>query len=84
MTANVTVRYYAAARAAAGIDEEGLPLPADLPLQSLLAGLASRHGADLARVLDISSFLINGLNGPRDRVVPADATVDVLPPFAGG
>ncbi len=78
----VTVRYFAGARAAAGTAEEKLPA-ADV--DALVAELTTRHGADLARVLAVASFLVNGTSC-RDRAapLPTDATVDILPPFAGG
>ncbi|MDT7583666.1 MAG: sulfur-carrier protein, partial [Pseudonocardiales bacterium] len=43
------------------------------------------HGAALARVLDASSLLLDEV-AVRDRSLrlPAGATLDVLPPFAGG
>jgi sulfur-carrier protein len=79
----VTVRYFAGARAAAGVAEE--PAPDGLSLDALLATLADRHGDRLARVLTAATFLVDGV-ARRDRgaALPADATVDVLPPFAGG
>jgi molybdopterin converting factor small subunit len=83
-TAMITVRYFAGAQAATGVEAEQLPLAAPLPLEELAGELARRHGADLARVLEAASFLIDEVPGPRDRVVPTGATVDVLPPFAGG
>ncbi|MFI7589935.1 MoaD/ThiS family protein [Spongisporangium articulatum] len=79
-----TVRYFAAAAAAAGCDEEKLDLPADLPLTALVEQLSFRYGPKLSLVLASSSFLIDGVAGSRERSVPAGATVDVLPPFAGG
>ncbi|VEI13181.1 MoaD/ThiS family protein [Trueperella bialowiezensis] len=38
----------------------------------------------LSRVLELSSFLVNGVRAESADVLPADADVDVLPPFAGG
>ncbi len=86
MTADavVTIRYFAGAQAAAGVGEERLPAAGPVPLKELADELARRHGPVLARVLDAAAFLIDEVPGPRDRVVPAGATVDVLPPFAGG
>lgn len=80
----ITVRYFAGAQAAAGTDEETLPEGADRTVQEVAELLATRHGAELARVLAASTFLVNEVAGPRDRVVPTGATLDVLPPFAGG
>jgi molybdopterin synthase sulfur carrier subunit len=80
----VTVRYFAGAQAAAGTGEEQVPFPGARPLEELAGELARRHGPGLARVLEAAAFLIDEVPGPRDRVVPTGATVDVLPPFAGG
>ena len=80
-----TLRYWAAAKAAAGTHEE----PYDAAtLADLLASARNRHGRNLAIVLDRSTFLIDGVavgSKPHDDVVLADGTVvEVLPPFAGG
>jgi molybdopterin synthase sulfur carrier subunit len=80
----ITIRYFAGAEAATGLAEEVLPAAAPQPLETLADELARRHGPGLARVLDAASFLIDEVPGSRDRVVPTGATVDVLPPFAGG
>lgn len=81
--AEVTVRYWAGAREAAGVEEEHVG--ADTVGQVLQA--LSARGGRLAEVLARSSVLVDG------RVVRADApdlalaegqTVEVLPPFAGG
>jgi sulfur-carrier protein len=84
-TATVTIRYFAAARAAAGVETEPLELRKDATVDDALAAIRERHGAELARVLDRCSFLLDEV-AVRDRsaIVPADATLDILPPFAGG
>ncbi len=76
------MRYFAAARAAAGRQEESIDA-ADL--DELIATLGQRHGERLTLVLKACSFLVDGL-GCRDGATPltAASTVDVLPPFAGG
>ncbi|MGH3655106.1 MAG: MoaD/ThiS family protein [Micromonosporaceae bacterium] len=76
------VRYFAGARAAAGRTEEKVTAGT---LDDLVGMLVSAHGDGLARVLGAASFLVDGVAW-RDRTaaLPADATVDVLPPFAGG
>jgi molybdopterin synthase sulfur carrier subunit len=84
-TTTVAVRYFAAARAAAGVEGEKVQLPADATVDAALAALREQHGAEFARVLDRCSFLLDEV-AVRDRTTPlgADATLDVLPPFAGG
>ena len=81
----VTVRYFAAARAAAGVETEPVPVPAGATVDILLKTVRAARGDDLARVLDRCSFLLDEV-AVRDRDTPLRdaATVDVLPPFAGG
>jgi molybdopterin converting factor small subunit len=79
----VTVRLFAAARAAAGISETSAP-PGSL--QSVLDGLVSNSPA-LATVLPRCSYLIDGVathEEPSHIEVGEGSEVDVLPPFAGG
>lgn len=85
--AEVLVRYFGAAKAASGVDQERLP--AGRPLADLLADLRTREGTpgspSLSKVLDRSSFLLNEV-ALRDRTIvlrPGDV-LDILPPFAGG
>ena len=80
----VTVRYFAAARAAAGTGTEMIDLPAGATLANLVAALQSRD-AQLATVLARCSYLCDGV-AVRDREMPLNPaqTIDVLPPFAGG
>ena len=78
----VTVRYFAGARAAVGVDTE--TREADT-LADLVAQVADAHGERLERVLTACSFLVDGTS-TRDAATPLrpGAVVDVLPPFAGG
>ena len=78
----VTVRYFAGARAASGVDTESRE--ADT-LDQLVGQLVDEHGEKLERVLTACSFLVDGTS-TRDRalVLSPGAVVDVLPPFAGG
>ena len=83
----VTVRYWAAAKQAAGVAEENL---AAGTLAEMLAAVLARHPAapGLETVLARSSFLIDGeqaRTGPPEGVtLPEGAVIEVLPPFAGG
>jgi sulfur-carrier protein len=78
----VLVRFFAAARAAAGTQEEKTTAGS---LDDLVATLGADHGEPLATVLKRCSFLVDGLAWhDRSAPLPADVTVDVLPPFAGG
>jgi molybdopterin synthase sulfur carrier subunit len=80
----VTVRYFAAARAAAGAESETVTLPPDATVAELVDGLAGRD-ARLAAVLSRCSYLRDGI-AVRDDAKPLGNgdTIDVLPPFAGG
>ncbi|GAA5195620.1 MULTISPECIES: MoaD/ThiS family protein [Arthrobacter] len=86
------VRYFAAARAAAGVEEEHHDLPEGTGLDGLIAAVLAVERPEppagtppLARIISRSSFLRNEV-AVRDRSAPlgADDVVDVLPPFAGG
>ncbi len=76
------VRLFAAARAAAGTASVDVPAGS---VAGVLAVLADKYGEPLARVLARSSYLVDGVAcHDRDAPLAAGATVDVLPPFAGG
>jgi molybdopterin synthase sulfur carrier subunit len=81
----LTVRYFAGARAAAGVPDESIELTGESTVADVLTLVHERHGEKLGRVLAASSFLLDGV-AVRDRgvAVPPGAMLDVLPPFAGG
>lgn len=75
----VTVRLFAAAREAAGIDR--LEITAGPVIPALLGlGLGPRFEA----VLQVCSVVSDGYRLESGDAVPEGALVDVLPPFAGG
>ena len=78
------MRYFAAARAAAGSDSEQLTVRAGATVGELVDTLGGRS-QEFARVLGRCSYLCDGL-AVRDQGQPLQAgnTIDVLPPFAGG
>ena len=83
----VTVRYWAAAKQAAGVAQE--TLSAATLAEALAAAVAKRAApAGLEAVLARSSFLVNGeqAGGRAAETVSLDegAVIEVLPPFAGG
>lgn len=82
---SIVVRYFAAARHAAGRDEESLDLPAAGTLGTVLQAIGERHGDSMIKVLARCSFLLDevAVTVPA-RTVHDGATLDVLPPFAGG
>jgi molybdopterin synthase sulfur carrier subunit len=80
----VTVRYFAAARAAAGAESETVVVRPGTTVAELVDRLAVR-GSGLATVLSRCSYLCDG-TAVRDETAPLRPgnTIDVLPPFAGG
>lgn len=84
----ILVRYWAAAKAAAGRAEE--ELPAVGTLAELLDAVRARYGAgsQLDVVLARCSYLVDevspGKRPPAEVALAPGAVVDVLPPFAGG
>ena len=85
--AKVTIRYWAAAKEAAGMAEESLD--AMTLRDALNAAVASRRPDNrLATVIARSSFLVNadpvGRAARESIVLDEGAVIEVLPPFAGG
>lgn len=87
---SVVVRYWAAARAAAGVDSDTVAVGDGTTLAAVLDAVRERH-ADRPRLRDVvsvCSVLVGdrpvGSTDPHDvRLSPGD-TVELLPPFAGG
>jgi molybdopterin converting factor small subunit len=80
-----TIRFWAAARDAAGIAEE--PYDASTLAEALIS-VRERHGDVLSRVLARCSYVVDEAPvGGREHAtveLSAGGTVEVLPPFAGG
>jgi molybdopterin converting factor small subunit len=76
----VTVRYWAGARAAAEVASD--VVSGSTVGEVVDAAVALRPA--LAPVAEVATFLLDGSAATRERPVPAGATVEVLPPFAGG
>lgn len=80
-----TVRYWAAAKAAAGVPDESTTAPT---LAQALEELRGRHDERFTTVLGRCSFVVDGDPvGGRDHAsvrLAGGGLVDVLPPFAGG
>jgi molybdopterin synthase sulfur carrier subunit len=80
--ARVVVRYFAAARDAAGVSEE--TVEADT-MRACMSVIEAAHGPELQRVMKVCTFLVDGLRTrDLDRPLLGDVEIDVLPPFAGG
>ncbi len=80
-----TIRYWAAAKAAAGVESE--PYAADTLAEALDAARA-QHSDEFTRVLTVCSFVIDGdpvgTRAHAEVKLPDGGSVEVLPPFAGG
>lgn len=75
----VTVRYWAGAKRAAGVDHELLAADSVGELRGVLAARPV-----LAALSAVASFLVDGQRAGDDTRLADGAEVDVLPPFAGG
>ena len=80
----VTVRFFAAARAAAGAESDLLTLGPDATVADMVSELCCRSD-ELAQVLRRCSYLCDGV-AVRNQAIKLQSgqIVDVLPPFAGG
>ncbi|MFC9978882.1 MoaD/ThiS family protein [Gordonia sp. NPDC127522] len=80
----LTVRFFAAARAAAGAEEKVIDVDPSTPLGVLENTLAAGNPS-LAEVLARCSYLRDEIAfSDRTRALGTCTTLDVLPPFAGG
>ena len=85
------IRYFAAAAASAGVEQEEIVTGTAMARSEVQQLLTSRHPSapagekTLAHVLPQCSWLVDGvaLRDEQGAIAPS-ATVDVLPPFAGG
>jgi len=77
----VTLRYWAGARAAAGVAEE--TLETGPTVGDVLDDAVAAH-PDLRDVVAVCSVLLEGRAVGRDAVVGEEQVLEVLPPFAGG
>jgi molybdopterin synthase sulfur carrier subunit len=85
----IRVRYWAAAKAAAGVDSDDVPVSGPITLAQLRAQAVELHpGTRLAEVLAVCSTLVGdqpvGRADPASVVIEPGASVEFLPPFAGG
>ena len=85
----ITVAYWAAARAAAGVATETFAVAGPTSLDEVVRRVLDAHpGEQMARVIGVCSALVgdrpSGNHPPQDVVVAPGERVDFLPPFAGG
>lgn len=80
----VTIRYWAAAKEAAGVPEE--TVAAATLGDAIEVAVANRASDDrLRNVLKRSSFLVNGTRvKAAETPLEEGAVIEILPPFAGG
>jgi molybdopterin synthase sulfur carrier subunit len=88
-TATVTVRYWASARAAAGVETDDLATTGALTLTDVVRRVAALHpGTRLPGVIEACSVLVGDepvkSRDPDSVLVRPGQTVEFLPPFAGG
>ncbi|MFD7076116.1 MoaD/ThiS family protein [Nocardioides sp. NPDC059952] len=89
MTKVIEVRYWAAAKSAAGTPSDQIEVDGPLTLAEVVRRAAELHaGTRLPEVLKVCSALIGdrpaGTADPDGIEVPPGSTVEFLPPFAGG
>jgi molybdopterin synthase sulfur carrier subunit len=86
----VTLRYWASARAAAGTDSDALEVHGTVTLADLVARAREAHADSpkFAQVLSCCSMMLGDrpvtTDDPASVLVHPGATVEFLPPFAGG
>lgn len=85
----VTLRYWASARAAAGTDSEALDVSGPVSLAELVARVRAAHDSrHFSDVLACCSVMVGDrpvtTDDPTTVMVEPGATVEFLPPFAGG
>lgn len=85
----ITARYWAGARSAAGVDEDVFEVTGPVTLTELVGRVLAAHpGPQVARTIGVCSVLLGdrpvSSQEADDVVVAPGATVEFLPPFAGG
>ena len=85
----VTLRYWASARAAAGTDSEALAVSGPVSLAELVTRVREAHDSRrFSDVLSCCSVMVGDrpvtTDDPAAVIVQPGATVEFLPPFAGG
>ncbi len=88
-TEAITVRYWASARSAAGVESDRIAVNGPVSLADVVARAVGLHpGTRLGEVLHVCSVLVGdrpvASEEPADVLVPPGASVEFLPPFAGG
>lgn len=79
----VEVRYFAAAREAAGTETEAVEVAEGATLASLLGTVVDRH-ADLADLAPVLRFAVGERFARTDETLTEGDVVALLPPVSGG
>jgi molybdopterin converting factor small subunit len=77
----ITVRFYAAAREAAGCSTLSVSVASTGELR---AELSARFGSRMTQILAVASVVSAGRRLTGDEALPPGCEVEILPPFAGG
>ena len=85
----VTVRYWAAARSAAGVDQDVFEVDGPTSLADVVRRVLAAHPGDrLPDVIGVCSVLLGdrpvGGRDPESVMVDPGSSLEFLPPFAGG
>ena len=85
----IRVRYWAAARSAAGVDGDELAVTGPISLAEVVDRVAKLHpDTRLLDVIGVCSVLLGdrpvSTEDPAELLVPPGSTLEFLPPFAGG
>lgn len=85
----ITVRYWAGARAAAGVAEDRIAVEGPVTLAEVVGRVRALHPDQrMAGVLEVCSVLVGdlpvGTEDPESVLVRPGQGVEFLPPFAGG
>lgn len=84
----IHVRYWAAAKAAAGTAEDVIPTDVPLSLAEVVRRTGDLHPGRLPEVLRVCSTVVDdrptASSDPATTMVGTGQTVEFLPPFAGG
>lgn len=88
-TDTIQVRYWASARAAAGVSGDEIPVEGPITLDEVVRRAVALHpGSRLREVLQVCSTLVGdrpvSSEDPGAVVVEPGSSVEFLPPFAGG
>ena len=88
MPETITLRYWASAKAAAGVASDEVEVDGPVTVAWAMREAVRRHPGKLADVLACCSVLVGerpvGADDPASVQVSPGSTLEFLPPFAGG